>query len=100
MSNATITWVEALEQRTFDESHVLDVFQRDGLLHLEDDAFAIAQRIFREHAFQLVEIVPRPPRADTEKPDQRNRNADDRDRDREADGDDKVRPDQRVEFGA
>ena len=40
--------VKALQQWAFDEGHILDVFERNGLLDLKNDALAIAQRVLRK----------------------------------------------------
>ena len=90
--------VELLEQRSLDEGHILDVLERDRLLDLEDDALAEAQRAVGDLTLELVEVVPRPPLADAEEPDQRERDADDREDHRESDRDHKVGAIQRVEL--
>ena len=69
--------VELLEQRPSMNVTSWNVLQRNGLLHLKDDAFAVAQALVGHLALELVEIVPCPPLAQAEKPNQRDGNADD-----------------------
>ena len=91
--------VEAAKHRTLNERDVLDVLKGDRLLDLKEDALAEPQRAVGKLALQQVVVVPRPPLPHTAEPDQRHWEADDGDDHRETDGDNEVRPVERVKPG-
>ncbi len=94
------THVEVAQDRSFDEGHILNVFEGNRFLDLDQDALAVAERLGGQLALEAIEIVARPPQADPEKPEQCQRNAHHGCGDREADRDHEIRPNQRIEGGA
>jgi hypothetical protein len=92
--------VETAQQRAFDEGHVLDVLQRDGLLDLHQDALAKAQCGLAQLALQPIEVVAGPPGAHTAQPQQRQGQADDGHGQHPGPVDHEVGAQQRVEGGA
>ena len=83
----------------FDEGHVLDVLQRDGLLHPEQDALAELQRAIVQRAAQPVEVVPCPPLSRPQYPHQDQRCAEDGQQQVPRHHRHQIRPDQRIERG-
>jgi hypothetical protein len=94
------TQMKFAQQRAFDKGYVLNVFERNGFLNGEDDAFAKAQRFVAQLAFELVKIMLRPPLAYATKPDEGERQADDRDRHRESNRHNQIRANEGIEGSA
>ena len=58
--------VEVPKDRSFNERHFLNVFERDGFFYLHQNAFAKTQFLGVEVTVELVEIVPCSPLADAQ----------------------------------
>ena len=92
--------VKVPQDRTFDKSDILNVFQRDRLFHGHQNAFSIAQFLRVQMTIELVEIMPCPPLAHTKKPDDGKWDSNERYCQYEADLHHKIRANQGIEFGA
>ncbi len=60
--------VKVLEQRAFDKGDVLDVLQRNSFFYLKDNPLAKTQRCPVHDTLKAVEIVSRPPLANSAEP--------------------------------
>jgi len=92
--------LEGAQQGSFDEGDVLNVFERNGFLHGDNDALAVAEIALAQFAEQPVEIVASPPLAQAQQPEGEQHNADDGDGEQERDVQHKVGADERIEGGA
>jgi hypothetical protein len=90
--------MEVAQDGSFDKRDILNVFQRDGLLNLKQNALAKAQRLVADLALEQSKVVMRPPLTDAAKPNQREWQSNASACHGEADGDHEIRANERIEF--